>query len=164
VRFRAAFAMLGRIAPEVAAAVFERLFFTPPRPPRSRGEPTLKNAEWIAVNLEGRPLAAWRWGNGPATLLVHGWGGQAAQLSSFVAPLLARGFSVVAFDGPGHGRSGRVKSSLPQLAWAIRAVSDSVGGVTGIVAHSLGAAAAVLAVRDGLRPVAFLAAARSIGS
>ncbi len=30
----------------------------------------MKNAERVAVNLDGRPLAAWRWGNGPATLLV----------------------------------------------------------------------------------------------
>jgi len=156
---RAAFAALGFVAPGAAAALFERVFFTPPLPRRSSGEPILASARRVAVSLEGRPVAAWQWGAGPAILLVHGWGGQAAQLSAVVAPLLAAGYSVVGFDGPGHGRSGRMKSSVVQLARAIRAVSDEVGGVTGVVAHSLGAAATALAMRDGLDPrrVVFLA-------
>jgi pimeloyl-ACP methyl ester carboxylesterase len=83
--------------------------------------------------------------------LLHGWGGQAAQLTSFVPPLLGRGFSVVAFDAPGHGASSRGMSSAPQFARALSAVASAVGGrLHGVVAHSLGGAAAALAIRDGL--------------
>jgi pimeloyl-ACP methyl ester carboxylesterase len=94
-------------------------------------------------------------------VLLHGWGGRAAQLTSFVPPLLARGFSVVAIDAPGHGLSGRGLSSAPQFARALRAVADVVGPLHGVVAHSLGAAATALAIRDGLRAarVVFLGAA-----
>jgi pimeloyl-ACP methyl ester carboxylesterase len=93
--------------------------------------------------------------------LLHGWGGRAAQLTSFVAPLTARGLTVVALDAPGHGGSGRGLSSAPQFARALRAVAERVGDLRGVVAHSLGAAGAALAIGDGLRAerVVFLAAA-----
>src|SRR5262249_36287854 len=64
--------------------------------------------------------------------------------------LLDRGFSVVAFDAPGHGRSGSGRSSLVHFARALRAVADAAGRVQAVIAHSLGGAATALALRDGL--------------
>jgi len=158
---RSTLRVLVRTAPSLAAIVGEWLFFTPPPPRRSSGLLALREAEPMAVAVNGHRVAAWRWGRGPAVALLHGWGGQAAQLTSFVEPLVARGFSVIALDAPGHGRSGRGRSSAPQFARALRAVADSVGGLHGVVAHSLGAAAVALALRDGLRVarVVLLAAA-----
>jgi pimeloyl-ACP methyl ester carboxylesterase len=152
---------LARIAPGATAAVAERLFFTPPRPHPSRGERALAGAHRADVQVDGRRIAAWRWGEGPVVVLVHGWGGRAGQLTSFVEPLTSRGFAVVAFDAPGHGRSGRGLSSAPQFARALQAVARSQAGAHAIVAHSLGAAAVALALRDGLRVerVVFLGAA-----
>lgn len=148
---RRGLSLLTRIAPSLAPTLAERLFFTPPLARGSRGLALLREAEPIRLEVDGRSVAAWRWGRGPAIGLLHGWGGRAAQLTAFVEPLLARGFAVVALDAPGHGRSGRGLSSAPQFARALRAVADSVGGLHGLAAHSLGAAAAALAMRDGLR-------------
>jgi pimeloyl-ACP methyl ester carboxylesterase len=155
---RLAFRILARVSPRLAAAALERLFFTPPRPRRSRGDAVLHQGESYHVLSEGRRIAAWRWGQGPVVVLLHGWGGRAAQLSAFVAPLVNRGFSVVAFDAPGHGASGRCLSSAPQFAQALRAVAAG-DPVHGILTHSLGAAGTALAIRDGLRVgrVVFLA-------
>ena len=137
------------------------MFFTPPKPRRTRGLDALRSAEPVALVVDGRPVAAWRWGRGPVVALLHGWGGRAAQLTSFVEPLLARGFAVMALDAPGHGDSGRGRSSAPQFARALRAAADAAGGLHGVVAHSLGAAATALALRDGMRAsrVVLLAAA-----
>jgi pimeloyl-ACP methyl ester carboxylesterase len=140
----------GRVAPGLAARVLEHLFFTPPRPRPSRGEAVLDRGERFDLPVEGRRVTAWRLGEGPAVLLLHGWGGRAGQLSAFVAPLRARGFSVVALDAPGHGASQRGRSSAPQFARALRAVAERTGAYA-VVGHSLGAAGAALAVRDGLR-------------
>jgi pimeloyl-ACP methyl ester carboxylesterase len=148
---RPAFALVSRVAPAVAAAAAERLFFTPPRPRPSRGEAVLRDGRRFEVRADGERVSAWRWGHGPTVILLHGWAGRAAQMSSFVAPLLARGLSVVVFDAPGHGRSGWGRSSAVDFARALRAVASEVGPVRGVVAHSLGAAAAALALRDGLR-------------
>jgi pimeloyl-ACP methyl ester carboxylesterase len=150
-----------RVLPDpLAAAAAERLFFTPPRPRRSRGEGALRRAERLTVPSR-EPVAAWRFGSGPAVLLLHGWGGRAAQLTSLVPAIVGRGYAAVAMDAPGHGTAGRGLSSAPQFARALRAVADAVGPVHGLVAHSLGAAAAALALRDGLRAerVAFLSPA-----
>jgi pimeloyl-ACP methyl ester carboxylesterase len=144
--------LLVRAAPALAAALAERLFFTPPRPRASRGLAVLARGERFHVDAAGRTIAAWRWGRGPTVVLVHGWGGRAAQLTSFVAPLVDGGFSVVAFDAPGHGESGRGLSSAPEFARALRAVLAGEA-VHGLVAHSLGAAAAALALGDRLAGV-----------
>jgi pimeloyl-ACP methyl ester carboxylesterase len=157
---RASIGLLGRVSTPLAAAIVERLFSTPPRPRRSRGWRDLARAQRFEVRVDGRSIAAWRWGeSGPSVVLVHGWGGQAAQLSSFAPSLVDRGLSVVAFDGPGHGRSGRGMSSAPELSRALLAVAGRVPAVHGVVAHSLGAAATAIAMRNGLgaRRVAFLA-------
>ncbi len=141
---------LCRLAPDLAAFAAERFFFSPPPTRASRGDAMLRSGHPLGVSVDGRRLAAWRWGQGPAVVLLHGWGGRAAQLTAFVAPLVERGFTVVAFDAPGHGRSGRSLSSAPQFARALLAVARSLGGLHGVVAHSLGAAATALALRDGL--------------
>jgi pimeloyl-ACP methyl ester carboxylesterase len=109
--------------------------------------------------VDGRPLAAWRWGKGPAVLLVHGWGSRGSRLASFVAPLTGAGYSVVALDAPGHGASAGRLSSLPQFIAAIETVARELGPVAAIVAHSMGAAATTLAMSRGLRAgrVVFLA-------
>jgi pimeloyl-ACP methyl ester carboxylesterase len=83
-------------------------------------------------------------------LLVHGWGGVGGQLATFVAALRERGCSVAAFDAPGHGASDGRESSLIHFADAVMAVDRSVGPTDAVVAHSLGAAAATLAMARGL--------------
>ncbi len=155
---RGAIGLLGRWLPGITAAVAERLFFTAPRPRGSRGEALLRGGRRCDVRVDGRRVAAWRFGRGPTVLLVHGWAGRAAQMSAFVPSLVGRGLSVVAFDAPGHGESARGMSSAVQFASAMRVLASRQGPFHAVVAHSLGASAATLALRQGLaaRRLAFL--------
>jgi pimeloyl-ACP methyl ester carboxylesterase len=66
-----------------------------------------------------------------------------------VSPLVERGFSVVAFDAPGHGASAGVRSNVGDFADAVAAVGRRLGEPRLIVGHSLGAIASLLAVRRG---------------
>src|SRR6185295_1815526 len=91
-----------RVVPPLAERWAARQFFTPRRT-RLGDRSALMSAR--RIRIDGRELAAWRWGDGPAVLLVHGWEGHAGQLAAFVEPLLARGLSAVAFDAPAHGSS-----------------------------------------------------------
>jgi pimeloyl-ACP methyl ester carboxylesterase len=141
---------LARLAPSLAAALAERLFFTPPRLRAAPADGLRLTAEPLRLTVDGVSIAAWRWGRGPTVALIHGWGGRSLQLGAFVEPLLERGLSVVAFDAPGHGRSGGRLSSAPQFARALEAVAAHAGPIHGVVAHSLGATAAALALRRGL--------------
>lgn len=148
-RLSTIFRPLARVSPRLAGRVAERLFFTPGQPKSGPVDPVWHTGRPLAIHVSGRRVAAWRWGRGPVVLLLHGWNGRAAQLSSFVTPLLDHGFSVVALDAPGHGASGRGRSSAPQFAAAVKAVISATGPVVGLVAHSLGAAGAALAAADG---------------
>ena len=148
---RALFRGLTPIAPAVAAEIAVALFR---RPPGHRGSDTergaLASGQKMNLSLNGRRLAVWRWGQGPAVLLVHGWGSRGARLASFVAPLTRAGFSVVTFDAPGHGASAGKLSSLPQFLAALEAVATWFGPVEAVVAHSMGGAATALAMGRGL--------------
>jgi pimeloyl-ACP methyl ester carboxylesterase len=159
---RLLFRGLSRVSPAAAAALAMVLFRRPPRRRDSAEErDALAKAERLFLSLDGKPLAAWRWGHGPAVLLVHGWGSRGSRLVSFVVPLTEAGYSVVALDAPGHGASAGRLSSLPQFIAAIETVARHVGSVEGIVAHSMGGAATTLAMARGLpvRRVVFLAPA-----
>ena len=147
--WRAALTVGSRLAPRVAARIAETLFFTPPRARASKpGLPP--GAHRRAIASPAGEVAVWSWGSGPAVYLLHGWGGRAEQLGALVAPLVARGFRVVALDAPAHGESAGRRSSGPQFARSLAAVAAQCGPAHAVVAHSLGAAATVFAMREGL--------------
>ncbi|HEV7763452.1 MAG TPA: alpha/beta fold hydrolase [Thermoanaerobaculia bacterium] len=149
---RGALRVLSATAPKVASRVAADLFLTPRRfaaPPRE--QEILAHGEPFTVPLgAASEVRAWRFGKGPTVILAHGWEGRGSQLTPFVNPLVERGYSVVTFDAPGHGASPGSRSSLPHFAWAVRGVADAIGAPHAIIAHSLGCAAATLALRDGL--------------
>ena len=148
---RPALAMLSAVTPSLAAPIAERLFLAAPRHPQPGHEAAeLASARRTVVDAD-TPIVAWTWGHGPAVLLVHGWGGRGAQLAGFVLPLVRNGYSVITLDAPGHGQSPGRRSSLVAFVDAIHAVSRALGPVRGVIAHSIGAAAAACALRDGLR-------------
>ena len=146
---RAALAVVSWISTAWAARHAEALFFTPPRPRKSRAAlPT--GAQRLDVQSRYGRVAAWSWGSGPVVYLVHGWGGRAEQLGAFVVPLVARGLRVIAMDGPGHGESSGRRTSGVEIGRALADVAAQHGPARGVIAHSLGAAAATFAVREGL--------------
>ena len=144
---RASFSASGYLAPGLTAGVAERLFFKTRRNgPRPGERDVLEGATGSTI----AGMQAWSWGDGPTVLLVHGWNGRGTQLGGFVQPLVARGYRVVAFDAFGHGESPGNSMSIPELASCIRQVSDELGGVYGVIAHSMGGAATTLALSNGL--------------
>jgi pimeloyl-ACP methyl ester carboxylesterase len=104
------------------------------------------------VAVAGCPIHYLRWGDvaHPAIILVHG-GAAHAEWWSFLAPMLAHQYHVVALDLSGHGESGR-RLEYPRRQWADEVlgviadarlagppvlVGHSMGGLVGIVVASL---------------------------
>ena len=148
-------------------------FLRPPLPLRNlkREQAVLERAEVSRIKIvpgtenEVEEVAVYHWGKTDRrVLLVHGWGGKAAQFFSFVGPLLDAGFEVIAFDAPAHGTSSGSFASGPAFARAARVVAGDA--VHGIIAHSLGAAGSAIALAQGLKAnrVVFLAPAALIAS
>ncbi|MGH8826296.1 MAG: alpha/beta fold hydrolase, partial [Jiangellaceae bacterium] len=148
---RAAFRVLDRIAPDRAGRWALDIWCTlPANPGRRRDERPYAGVVSTAELPGGRSMVVESWGEGPTVYLVHGWGGWRGQLGAFVAPLVAAGHRVVAFDAPSHGDSGpgllgTGKSLGPELADALRAVVDQHGAPSAMVAHSLGCVTTALA-------------------
>lgn len=144
------------LSEELGTTFAERLFTSPrrrPRPDRER-EVLARGWEfridvWLRRVSERHRVTAWRWGHGPSVLLVHGWEGRGAQLGELVEPLVRAGLSVVAFDAPGHGDSPGHRLYLTDMADCVVDVARAVGPLHGIVAHSVGAAAVLLAHQRG---------------
>jgi hypothetical protein len=138
------------VAPGLAARWALDRFATPTRhAPTAREQAALATARPVDIAAGGR-LRAWVWGDGPPVLLVHGWGGRGAQLAAFAPPLVAAGFAAIALDGPAHGGSAGRRATLLDFRDAVRAAATRFGPVRAVIAHSLGAAATALAMRDGL--------------
>jgi pimeloyl-ACP methyl ester carboxylesterase len=149
------FAAAAFLAPDLAGAWAERLFLTPPRPRIGEAALDLIDARMRYLTHKARQIATWEWGwksrGAPAVLLAHGWGGHAAQMRAFTFKLLCAGYRVVAFDQPAHGVSEGRLTSLVDFADVLAAVAAAHGPVEALVGHSLGAAAAGLALARGLK-------------
>lgn len=142
--------------PDATAAALEPLMFKTMRRDVPDWERAMaKRAKRFAVATSSGTIPAWRVGQGPAVVLVHGWNGRGAQLGALVEPLVKSGHEVVWFDAPGHGRASGWRASLLDFADATDAVVDAVrpmfGPVRAIVAHSMGGAAVTYAMHRRLR-------------
>lgn len=107
-------------------------------------------------------------GPAPALVVLHGWGGNAETMLPLAAPLHRAGYALLFVDARSHGRSDPdTFSSMPRFAEDIEHALDWLEKQPGIdrkriglVGHSVGAAAAMLAAsrRDGLAAVVGIAA------
>ena len=149
---RTAFRTADLLAPSRAGLIARDLWFTVP--PRLAAEPLPEGGEPFEVDAMGATVRGHVWGSGPVVYLVHGWGGNGAQLSAFVRPLLAQGYRVVTFDAPAHGSSehgsaGPRRTHGVEFGKALDAVFARFGPAEAVIAHSLGAISTYLTLRFG---------------
>lgn len=132
------------------------VFLRPPPPTRvpPREQNYLAGATRGSVATRAGELATWTWGavDQPLVMLAHGWAGRGSQLGAFAEPLVAAGFRVLTFDGPGHGESPGTEAHVPLFAQCIVEISGNLGGAHAVIGHSMGAASAAMATVMGLKP------------
>lgn len=138
------------------------MFVTPPR--HKRGSWRQFQATTLDDERSSRPLEVWiedgavrvaatTIGDGPTVMLLHGWGGSAADMMPLARAFARAGHRSVVFDMPGHGRSPGRESSLVQFLRAMRAVARALGSPDIVVGHSFGGAAAVFGITELGLPV-----------
>ncbi|MEB0048537.1 MULTISPECIES: alpha/beta fold hydrolase [unclassified Pseudomonas] len=155
---------LGWLAPKRVASNMRVLFMTPRElPPRDWELPLLASSERITLRFG---LSALRWGQGPAVLLMHGWEGRPTQFAALIQALIEAGYTVVALDGPAHGRSPGREANVVLFARAMLEAAAELPPLQSVIGHSMGGASAMLAVQLGLRTetlVTIAAPARILG-
>jgi pimeloyl-ACP methyl ester carboxylesterase len=122
--------------------------------PRRRAVPRacslLSRGEAFTVEGDFGAVAAWRLGEGPASLLVHGWEDDHSLWTPLVSALRDWGVATVAFDLPGHGFSDGEACDVDGAAAAVRAVARACGPVATAIGHSFGGVAIARALGLGL--------------
>jgi len=144
---RALVGLASVVAPGVVERWIVRRFLTPRRSAQPAAAPI--GEEW-SIRSAGGEITVYSAGLAPRVLLVHGWEGSAGDFSAMARAFQRAGFGVVTFDQPAHGRSGGRRTTLPAMARAVLDVARATGPFVGVVGHSLGGAATLLALRDGL--------------
>lgn len=127
---------------------FRRLDTTPEWFYRAMATPFDENT----IDVDGVPIHYLEWGdrNQPGLVLVHG-GAAHAHWWTFLAPMFAEDWHVVALDLSGHGDSGR-RTNYSHEAWAceVMAIADQAGfpGPPVLVGHSLGGMVTIQTASD----------------
>jgi pimeloyl-ACP methyl ester carboxylesterase len=144
--------------PRLAIRSAARLFVTPlPHKwsqARRRWDASWTLESWSYENASVTLYADQSATAGPFVLLVHGWGGHAAQMLPLASAMRAQGLRPILIELPAHGRSKGTQSTLPQFARAIEYVAAKLAQdgkpLHAVVAHSLAANASAYAASRGL--------------
>lgn len=149
------FNSIGLLFPRNSIKRLDRLFSTPRGTViRSKETAVLKNAKQAYLKTQDYNLAIYEWGVGNNfVLLCHGWESNAGSLGAMVEPLLQRGYRVIAFDGPAHGKSSGKQASLLKFKDALVSIIQAYGTPDIIIGHSLGAMAIMLANSETNIPI-----------
>jgi len=155
---RFVFRMIGPFLPGLTAhLMYYQWFKTHRHPAPTREQKWLQSARQSRINFEQEEIVLYHWGEGKTILLAHGWGGRGSQLAGFVSTLQNQGYSVLAFDAPGHGASSGKTTNAIQIARLMATLDREYGPFQAVIAHSLGVPATLYAtVNEGLRLNCFI--------
>lgn len=145
------FPILEKLMPPLAHWLGVKIFTSPFRFKYPKREiEFLEKAQHFQFQAEGKSLQAYKWGQGPAVVLMHGWMGRATQWRILAEILLDKGCSVWAFDAYGHGRSPGNYSNVVHFSSGLIAFLKEIGHEPlAVVGHSLGAASIFSAMARG---------------
>ena len=147
---RAKFKFLSSISKKKAAQQAFKLFCTPMYRHKKPLPKIFNEADKLQFTLRGMPVTGWRW-NHPANkkiMIIHGFESSVTNFDRYVRPFIRKGYEVLAFDAPAHGRSGGRQITAPLYKEMIMAVNTRYGPITSFMAHSFGGLAICLALEE----------------
>lgn len=138
--FRAKLNLIGVISKKKAARQAFELFTTPFRRSNKKYPRIFNRAEKLEFDLDGSMIRGFRF-NHPAShkiLIVHGFESSARNFDRYIGPLVRKGYEILAFDGPAHGRSDGKRITIPQYRKMLEEACNRYGPINGFLAHSFG--------------------------
>lgn len=147
---RTKFKLLSAISKRKAAEKLFKLFCTPQYRNRKKLPPVFDKSEKLHFTFEGNTIRGYRW-NYPSekkVLILHGYESSVINFDRYVRPLIRKGYEVLAFDAPAHGRSTGKMINAVIYKNLIHHINDTYGPITSFIAHSLGGLAASLFMEE----------------
>ena len=142
--------LLAKVSTRKAAEQAFRIFTTPPSRVTKELPVIFKKAEKLSFVFDGVPIAGYRW-NAPKekkVLILHGFESSVVNFDKYISPLLKKGYEVLAFDAPAHGRSGGKIINAVDYKNFILYLLQHYGPVTSFISHSFGGLALSLALEE----------------
>ena len=145
---RAKIKLLSLVSSRKAAAEAFRLFSTPQRPSKPTIPSAFKYAEPLYIKFYGLKLKGYRWNKDKPkkVLILHGFSSSSYKFSHFVAPLIEKGYEVIAFDAPAHGGSEGKTTNALEYGKLVEVIVRAYGPIKAFIAHSFGGIAVSLAL------------------
>lgn len=141
--------LMGLFSPRLAAKEAYRLFTIPPPPKLPLPEPTLPEMDAISFPFRDYHIRGYRWAppepNGRKVLIAHGFRSHSVKFEHLAGALMEKGFTVMAFDAPAHGRSEGKKIEAITYRDMILEADRYFGSFDAFIGHSLGGLALALA-------------------
>ncbi|NTS41571.1 alpha/beta fold hydrolase [Flavisolibacter sp. BT320] len=147
---RTKLALLGKISKRKAAEKAFEIFTTPPTRVKKDLPPLFKKAESLQFTFQDNTICGYRW-NAPQekkVLILHGFESSAVNFEKYIQPLVKKGYEVLAFDAPAHGRSsGKIINAVDYKNF-IQHILGVYGPITNFITHSFGGLALGLALEE----------------
>ena len=124
---------------KAAAQAFE-LFCTPMRKSKKKKPGVFATGEKMHFKIDGLAIHGHRW-NFPKEkkiLIVHGFESTSSNFDRYINPFIRKGYEVLAFDAPAHGRSEGKQITLPLYVDTIQKINEKFGPINAYLAHSFG--------------------------
>ena len=164
---RGMFSVTGKVSTRLSTYIAVKLFYKT-RPAKYRANELAKLGTAKQEILAFRDtmelhVASWGDDDSPVIVALHGWEGKGISFLEFVDPLVAAGYKVVTVDVPGHGLSKEKEADLTYFIDSLATVAKVFGPLHGIIAHSFGGLATILALEQHIpvNQVVFISAASS---
>ena len=145
---RVKFKLLAIVSKRLAAEKAFELFCTPLIQTEPRTPAIFTKAEALQFELNGLKVNGFRWNQGSPNkiLILHGFGSAAHNFHAYIGPLINKGYEVLAFDAPAHGKSEGKTINAVQYSQMIEKVIDLYGPINGYLAHSFAGIALSLTI------------------
>jgi len=144
------FGITQSIAPSLANKWSVNLFLSPRRSAlTTAGKRMLEKVEVFEISAGGRSLKAYKMGEGPEVVCLHGWAGKATQFSYIADALVEAGYTFVAVDAWAHGLNPGKSASMFDFSEAFSTLLGKCENPSAVMGHSLGAAGISFAVKEG---------------
>lgn len=147
---RAKFKLLSAISKKKAAEEAFTLFCTPPTRDVKELPPIFREAEEIRFHFQSYDIVGYRWNKGGQrkVLILHGFESTVINFEHYVLPLISKGYEVLAFDAPAHGRSSGRQITAIVYRDLVKYVHAQYGPVLSYMSHSFGGIALALALAE----------------
>lgn len=147
---RTKFTFLSIVSKKKAARSAFKLFCTPQHRNKKELPKIFKEAESIRFDWQGHHIQGYRWNPGGKrkAMILHGFESSVVNFDRYVRPLIRKGYEVLAFDAPGHGRSSGTQINARIYKEFILHLVRTYGPVQSFMGHSLGGLAISLALEE----------------